>query len=607
MKQLKSILAIVKGYRSRQWSYVIFNALASVFSIFSIAAIVPFLAVVFDNNGAEILTPITFSWDPDQLKLFFDYKVKSFIQEKGSQTSLYYFSFAIIILFLLKNVFNYLSFYTIAYTRSGVVRDLRQKVYRKLVDLPVSFYSNERKGDIISRLTNDVKEVEWGVVGAIEMLFKHPFYILIYLSSLVVISWRLTLFSVLILPVSGYIISRIAKRLKSTAQKGQKKLGEVINVIEETLGGLKVIKAFNAENQIKGFFDGKNQQHFKLMLKLHRKELAASPVSEFLGSVVIAALLMFGGAMVLNQTDAIDGKFFILYIVAFSQLITPAKSLTESYFRVQKASASFERLEEILNTENTIVEPSTPQQISHLNQQVSYRNVRFSYGDNEVISDISFEMKKGQMVALVGASGGGKSTLADLLPRFYDVNGGSISIDGTDIKTVSVSALRALMGIVTQEPILFNDSVLENIRLGNQAASLESVEYAAKIANAHNFISDLENGYETNIGDRGGKLSGGQRQRLAIARAVLKNPEILILDEATSALDTESEKLVQEAIENLMKGRTSLVIAHRLSTIKHADNILVIEKGRIVEQGTHQSLIDKDGHYKKLVDLQGFA
>lgn len=607
MKQLKSILAIVKGYRSRQWSYVIFNALASVFSIFSIAAIVPFLAVVFDNNGAEILTPITFSWDPDQLKLFFDYKVKSFIQEKGSQTSLYYFSFAIIILFLLKNVFNYLSFYTIAYTRSGVVRDLRQKVYRKLVDLPVSFYSNERKGDIISRLTNDVKEVEWGVVGAIEMLFKHPFYILIYLSSLVVISWRLTLFSVLILPVSGYIISRIAKRLKSTAQKGQKKLGEVINVIEETLGGLKVIKAFNAENQIKGFFDGKNQQHFKLMLKLHRKELAASPVSEFLGSVVIAALLMFGGAMVLNQTDAIDGKFFILYIVAFSQLITPAKSLTESYFRVQKASASFERLEEILNTENTIVEPSTPQQISHLNQQVSYRNVRFSYGDNEVISDISFEMKKGQMVALVGASGGGKSTLADLLPRFYDVNGGSISIDGTDIKTVSVSALRALMGIVTQEPILFNDSVLENIRLGNQAASLESVEHAAKIANAHNFISDLENGYETNIGDRGGKLSGGQRQRLAIARAVLKNPEILILDEATSALDTESEKLVQEAIENLMKGRTSLVIAHRLSTIKHADNILVIEKGRIVEQGTHQSLIDKDGHYKKLVDLQGFA
>ncbi len=607
MKQLKSILAIVKGYRSRQWSYVVFNALASVFSIFSIAAIVPFLAVVFDNNTAEVLEPVLFSWDPDQLKAFFDYKVKLFIQEKGSQTSLYYFSFAIIILFLLKNVFNYLSFYTIAYTRSGVVRDLRQKVYRKLVDLPVSFYSNERKGDIISRLTNDVKEVEWGVVGAIEMLFKHPFYILIYVSSLVVISWRLTLFSVLILPISGYIISRIAKRLKSTAQKGQKKLGEVINVIEETLGGLKVIKAFNAENQIKGFFDGKNQQHFRLMLKLHRKELAASPVSEFLGSVVIAALLMFGGAMVLNQTDAIDGKFFILYIVAFSQLITPAKSLTESYFRVQKASASFERLEEILNTDNSIVESQNPNELSHLNSQIRYQNIRFSYGDNEVISDISFDIKKGQTVALVGASGGGKSTLADLLPRFYDVNSGSISIDDTDIKSVSIQALRSLMGIVTQEPILFNDSVIENIRLGNQSATEDSVIHAAKIANAHDFISALEDGYQTNIGDRGGKLSGGQRQRLAIARAVLKNPEILILDEATSALDTESEKLVQEAIENLMKGRTSLVIAHRLSTIKHADTILVIEKGKVVEQGNHQTLIDKNGHYKKLVDLQGFA
>ena len=607
MKQLKSILAIVRGYRSRQWSYVIFNALASVFSLFSIAAIVPFLAVVFDPATADAVKPVGFAWEPEQLKSFIDYKLKLFIQEKGSQQSLYYFSFAIIILFLLKNVFNYLSFYTIAYTRSGVVRDLRKRVYRKLVDLPVSFYSNERKGDIISRLTNDVKEVEWGVVGAIEMLFKHPFYILIYLSSLVVISWRLTLFSVLILPVSGYIISRIAKRLKSTAQKGQKKLGEVINVIEETLGGLKVIKGFNAEHQIKGFFDNKNEQHFKLMLKLHRKELAASPVSEFLGSVVISAILMFGGAMVLNQTDAIDGKFFILYIVAFSQLITPAKSLTESYFRVQKASASFERLTEILDSENKIVDREDAKTLPHFEDRVSYKDIHFSYGDNEVISGINFDMKKGQTVALVGASGGGKSTLADLLPRFYDVSKGEILVDGHDVKALKIMNLRGLMGIVTQEPILFNDSVLENIRLGNQQASLESVQHAAEIANAHTFIEQLEDGYNTNIGDRGSKLSGGQRQRLAIARAVLKNPDILILDEATSALDTESEKLVQEAIENLMKGRTSLVIAHRLSTIKHADQILVIEKGKVIEKGTHQSLISNNGQYKKLVDLQGFA
>ncbi len=554
-----------------------------------------------------MVDPVLFSWQPDQLLKYLDFRLSSFILEKGSLTSLYYFSVAIIILFLLKNIFNYLSFYTIAYTRSGVVRDLRKRVYHKLVDLPVSFYSDERKGDIISRLTNDVKEVEWGVVGAIEMLFKHPFYILIYVTSLLLISWELTLFSIFILPVSGYIISRIAKRLKSTAQKGQKKLGEVINVIEETLGGLKIIKGFNAENQIKGFFNKRNEQHFGLMLKLHRKELAASPVSEFLGSVVISAILMFGGAMVLNETAGIDGKYFIAYIAIFAQLITPAKSLTESYFRVQKASASFDRLSEILETPNSIVEVSDPLQLDGLSNSVTYTNISFSYADKEVISNMSFEVKKGETVALVGASGGGKSTLADLLPRFYDVKSGSISIDGNDIKGVSITSLRSLMGIVTQEPILFNDSVLENIRLGNQWASAQDVEKAARIANADEFITALENGYETNIGDRGNKLSGGQRQRIAIARAVLKNPEILILDEATSALDTESEKLVQEAIENLMKGRTSLVIAHRLSTIKHADNILVIADGRIVEQGTHNHLIEQNGHYKKLVDLQGFS
>lgn len=607
MKQLKSILNIVRHYRSRQWQYIIFNALASLFSLFSIAALIPFLEVIFNNNPNEVLHEVAFSWQPEQLLKHLDYQLKNFIVENGSLTSLYYFSGAIIILFLLKNLFNYLSFYTIAYTRSGVVRDLRKRVYRKLVDLPVSFYSEERKGDIISRLTNDVKEVEWGVVGAIEMLFKHPFYILIYITSLLLISWELTVFSILILPVSGYLISRIAKRLKSTAQKGQKKLGEVINVIEETLGGLKVIKAFNAENQIKGFFDEKNEQHFGLMLKLHRKELAASPVSEFLGSVVISAILMFGGAMVLNQTHAIDGKYFILYITVFSQLITPAKSLTESYFRVQKASASFERLSEILETENNIVESPNPIQIDGLKEAIRYNNIRFKYGDKEVISGISFDIKKGQTVALVGASGGGKSTLADLLPRFYDVNSGEIQIDDVNIKDLSILELRSLMGIVTQEPILFNDSIMENIRLGNQSATPEEVEKAARIANAHDFVTAMEDGYQTNIGDRGSKLSGGQRQRIAIARAVLKNPEVLILDEATSALDTESEMLVQEAIENLMKGRTSLVIAHRLSTIKHADNILVVSQGKIVEQGNHDSLISQDGHYKRLVDLQGFS
>lgn len=607
MKQLKSILQIVKNYRSRQWQYVVFNALASVFSLFSIAALIPFLQVIFNTGDQETLQAVAFSWNPDQLQAFISYKLKAFIQEKGSLKSLYYFSGGIIVMFLLKNVFNYLSFYTIAYTRSGVVRDLRKRTYDKLVDLPVSYYSDERKGDIISRLTNDVKEVEWGVVGAIEMLFKHPFYILMYLTGLLLISWQLTVFAVLVLPVSGYLISRIAKRLKSTAQKGQQKLGEVINVIEETLGGLKVIKGFNAERQMKSFFDSKNEQHFGLMLKLHRKELAASPVSEFLGSVVISSLLMFGGSMVLSDANSIDGAFFIAYITIFSQLITPAKALTESYFRVQKASASFERISEILDSENTIVDPEHPKQITGLSDKVTYDNIYFSYGSKEVISGISFDLNKGETVALVGASGGGKSTLADLLPRFYDTNKGSVSIDGIDIKDVRVADLRSLMGIVTQEPILFNDTVLENIRLGIKSATQEEVEKAAKIANAHNFIDALENGYLTTIGDRGSKLSGGQRQRLAIARAVLKNPEILILDEATSALDTESENLVQEALENLMKGRTSLVIAHRLSTIQHADKIIVIDKGQIIEQGSHTDLIAQNGAYKKLVDLQGFT
>ncbi|MEZ4843889.1 MAG: ABC transporter ATP-binding protein [Bacteroidia bacterium] len=601
MKQIASILVLLKNYRSNIGRYIFFNLIASFFSLFSIASLIPFLAVIF-NTGEGLDT----SKATGNLGKLDDF-LRNFISEKGNLTSLYYFSGAIIILFLLKNFFNYMSFYNIAYTRSAVVRDLRKRVYEKLVDLPVSFYSKERKGDIISRLTNDVKEMEWGVIGAIEMLFKHPFYIIIYIISLLLISWKLTVFAVLILPISGYIISRIAKRLKGTAQKGQKKLGEVINVVEETLGGLKVIKAFNAENQLKTFFSSKNETHFGLMVKLHRKELAASPISEFLGSVVISAILMFGGAMVLNQTDAIDGKYFIAYITIFSQLITPAKSLTESFFRVQKASASFERLDEILLAENPIAEPRNPKKIEHLTEKISYQNVQFSYAEKQVINNISFDIKKGQTVALVGASGGGKSTLADLLPRFYDTNSGGIFIDKINIKDLETENLRGLMGIVTQEPVLFNDSVLENIRLGNKTATLEEVERAAKIANAHEFISNLEDGYETAIGDRGGKLSGGQRQRLAIARAVLKNPEILILDEATSALDTESEKLVQEAIEKLMQGRTSLVIAHRLSTIQHADLILVIVEGQIAEQGTHSQLLNQNGVYKRLVDMQGFA
>jgi ATP-binding cassette, subfamily B, bacterial MsbA len=606
LKPLAKILSTVAPYRAQQVRYIVLNVIASFFSIFSIAAIVPFLEVIFNTENAFLAPKIGLS-GAEQILADLDWWLRGFIVEQGKVTSLYYFSIAIVVLFLFKNLFNYLSFYNIAYTRSIVVRDLRRKMYNKLVDLPISYFSEEKKGDIMSRVTNDTKEVEWGVVGAIEMVLKHPFYIVFYLLSLFFISVELTLFVLLILPVSGYIISRIAKSLKSTALKGQIKLGEALSVIEETLGGLKVIKAFNAERQLKNLFDKKNDEHFHLMVNVNRRELAASPVSEFLGSVVIAIILVVGGSMVLSDSQVIDGKYFILFILLFSQLITPAKALSASYFRVQKAAASYDRLDEILQAENSIVEVENPVSLENFKESISYQNIHFSYGDKEVLTDISFTIQKGQTLALVGSSGGGKSTLADLLPRFYDVSKGEIKVDKLDIRELKIAQLRGKMGIVTQEPILFNDSVLENIRLGTKDAGIDQVMNAAKIANAHDFIEQLENGYDTNIGDRGNKLSGGQRQRLAIARAVLRNPDILILDEATSALDTESELMVQEAIENLMKGRTTLVIAHRLSTVKHANEILVIDKGVVAERGTHSELIAQKGLYRKLVDLQGIG
>jgi len=606
MNEIKEILALTGAYKGRQWRYIIFNLFAAIFSVFSIGFLIPFLEVIFNQNGVKIPQDVAFAWNAEQLMLFLDFKLKSFIVSNGALKSLYMFSGAIVFMFLMKNLFNYLSFFNMAYVRSGVVRDLRERTYRKIVDLPIAYYSEERKGDIISRANNDVKEVEWGVVGGIEMILKHPFYILFYLISLFLISWQMTIFAIFILPVSGYIISRLGKRLKSTAKLSQEKLGEVLNVIEETLSGLKVIKAFNAEEKVKNAFKKLNDQHFGLMVKLHRKELAASPLSEFLASVVIAAILLFGGRLVLSESVALDGKYFVGYIILFSQLITPAKALSESFFRVQKAQVSLARIKEILGADDRVEEIENPKVISHLKIGIEYKKVSFAYDKDEVLRDINFKISKGRTTALVGGSGGGKSTIADLLPRFHDVTSGAILVDGIDIKHLTINSLRNIMGIVSQEPVLFNDSVLENIRLGRPDAKDEEVQEAAKIANAHEFISQLAQGYETRIGDRGSKLSGGQRQRLAIARAVLNNPDILILDEATSALDTESEKLVQEALENLMKGRTVLVIAHRLSTIQHADEILVINKGEISERGSHDELVAKAGIYKKLYDLQSF-
>lgn len=606
LKQIRKIFGITSAYLPRKVVYTVFNLLASVFSVFSIVGMLPFLKVIFMPDQTAIPEPADFGWSGEEIKLWGDYQLRSYILQVGNVTAIYWFSLIIIFMFFLRNGFNYLSFFNMAYMRSGVVRDLRQKVYNHAVDLPLSYYSSEKKGDLLSRLTNDVKEIEWGVVGAIEMLLKHPFYILLYLSSLFLISWQLTLFSLLVLPVSALVISRLAKMLKRTARKGQARLGEVISIIEETLGGLKVIKSFSAEGRVKQIFGHKNQEHFKLMVKLHRRELAASPLSEFMGSVVIAALLIFGGQLVLNEEMHLTGEYFLVYIGLFSQLITPVKALSEAYFRVQKADASMERLEEILHAEIRITEKPDAKVFEGLKESVTYENVSFSYKDKSVLHDISFTIAKGSTVALVGQSGGGKSTLVDLLPRFYDVKSGRIAIDGTDIRDFTFDSLRGCMGIVTQESVLFNDTVANNIMLGKPDAAREEVEQAARIANAHEFIMQMEYGYDTYVGDRGSNLSGGQRQRLSIARAVLNDPEILILDEATSALDTESEKLVQDALEKLMKSRTSLVIAHRLSTIKNANKILVIENGRITESGSHEELIRLNKTYKRLFELQSF-
>lgn len=550
---------------------------------------------------------IEFAWNPETLLKYFDYRLSLFIHETGALKSLYLFSGMIVLMFLLKNVFNYLALYNLAWVRSAVVRDLRMSIYRKILELPLAFYSNERKGDIISRMTNDVKEIEWSLLGALEMILKHPVNILIPILTLFITSWQLTIFVLIVLPLSGYIISRLGKRLKNAAKEGQSQLGHVISLIEETLSGLKIIKGFNAEADSIHRFDTSNQRHFKLMVKLHRKEFAASPLSEFMGSLVIASILIFGGNLILRNDVGLSGEYFIYYIVIFSQLIPPSKAISESFFRVQKGAASLERLEEIWHAENPIKGPVVSPELPTLNRHVKFQGVSFSYGNDLVLRNINLEIPSGKTYALVGASGAGKSTLVDLLPRFHDVSSGSITLDGKDIRNFTLHDLRGMLGIVTQESILFNDTVEANIRLGRPDASMMEIEEAAKIANAHEFISQLPEGYQTNIGDRGGNLSGGQRQRLSIARAVLKNPALLILDEATSALDTESERLVQDALDKLMKNRTSLVIAHRLSTIQHADQIIVMHQGSIAETGTHNQLHAQNGIYRKLCDMQSFV
>jgi subfamily B ATP-binding cassette protein MsbA len=569
-------------------------------------AFIPFLSVLF-NDAERVTDKPELSWTSDYVTDMFSYKMTPYIEQNGTEGALFFICIVVAILFFLKNIFRYLAKFFLASIRSGVVRDIREQVYKKILVLPLSFYSEEKKGDIISRITGDVQEIEWSIMNSLEMVFRDPISIVLSLVFMVTINAELTLFSFILLPISGLIIGKIGKSLKRTSSKLQIRMGELLSNVEETLGGLRIIKAFNAEKSANKSFQGINEIYRNTMLRMFRKRDLASPLSEFLGAVVMVILVWYGGKMVIDPAVDFSAEEFIGYIVLFSQLLNPAKSLSTAYYNIQKGAASTERIEMVLQAENNIKDHSASLPINTFEDSIEYKNLSFAYEKTKVLKNINLKVFKGKTVALVGQSGGGKSTMVDLLPRFYDPGEGGVIIDGKDIRDYKIKDLRALMGIVSQRSILFNDTIFNNIALGVENPNREAVIEAAKIANAHDFIERLPEGYETNIGDGGGKLSGGQQQRISIARAVLKNPPIMILDEATSALDTESEKLVQDALYKLMQNRTSIVIAHRLSTIQHADEIIVMQEGEIVERGTHDNLIAQDGVYKKLTDLQAFA
>ena len=530
--------------------------------------------------------------------------IESLINQHGASTTLMLLGIYLIVMTLLKTLSAFLASVSLVPIRTGILRDIRNTIYQKITTLNLGYFSNEKKGDIISRMTNDVVEIEASIIASLETIFKNPIMILLYLIVLFTMSWQLTIFVLILLPISGLLIGRIGKSLKRKSLLGQQLSGELIAQIEETLGGLRIIKAFNAEEKLNHRFQSLNETIRHTFNRIHTRYFLAHPVSEFLGTTVIAILLWYGGYLILNGNGGITAPEFIYYLVIFYSIINPFKELSRAGYSIQKGLASLQRIDAILNTENNIKEISNPQTINSFNHEICFNNVSFKYQDEWVLRNINLTIHKGQTVALVGQSGSGKSTLVDLIPRFYDTIEGTITIDGINIKHLKIQNLRHLMGNVNQEAILFNDTIYNNITFGVESATQAEVEQAARIANAHDFIISTPDGYETNIGDRGSRLSGGQRQRISIARAILKNPPILILDEATSALDTESERLVQNAIENLMQNRTAIVIAHRLSTIKSADLICVLHEGQIIEQGTHQQLIALNGQYTKLYNMQ---
>ena len=599
-----------KGYLSLA---VLFNILSALLNLVAFALVMPILNILFQIeervttyipfSSLDLTTQAGWSQMKEVVTNNFGYFVSRLIETEGASYTLIILGIYLVLMTLLKVGATYLGGFFLVPIRTGVVRDLRNQLNAKILALPLGFFSEERKGDVLARITGDVGEVENSVMSSLDLLLKNPILIFVYLGSMLVISWQLTLFVFLVLPIAGFVMGRVGKSLKRTSLEAQNQWGQLISQVEETLGGLRIVKAFTAEEFVDKRFRDSNEEYRQTVIGVNRRQLLAHPVSELLGTATIAIVLWYGGSLILNRDSSIDASTFIYYLVIFYSLINPLKDLSKGAYAIRRGMGSMERVDRILQAKSTITDPAEPKPVI-FNEAIRLEKVSFRYAEEWVLRDVDLTIRKGQTVALVGHSGSGKSTLVDLIPRFYDVVEGRITIDGTDIREVAVADLRRLMGNVNQEPILFNASVFENIAFGVEGATLEKVRQAAEVAHADEFINEMPAGYDTNIGDRGGKLSGGQRQRLSIARAVYKNPPILILDEATSALDTKSERLVQSALDHLMEGRTTIVIAHRLSTIIHADVICVVDDGRIVEQGTHDELLALGGHYAKLHAIQ---
>ncbi|MEQ8703581.1 MAG: ABC transporter ATP-binding protein [Phaeodactylibacter sp.] len=599
------LLGYMHNYKVYVGLNIFSNVMTAVFTALSIPLLVPFLEILFDRRELVLNKP-TFGWDIESAAASFNYYISQLVVEQGKEAALVFVCVAILSVFLLKNMFRYLSLFFMAPVRNGIIRDLRAQMYDKVMALPLAYFSEERKGDLMSRMTSDVQEVEWSILNVLEAVFREPLIIIGALGFMVYVSPALTGFVFLLMIFTGVVIGGIGRRLKKKSADVQDRLGNLVSILEEGLGGLRIIKGFNAEHYQKEKFRAENDGYRRSLTRLLWRRDLASPLSEFLGIGTVAVLLWYGSRQVFS--GQLDAETFLTFIFAFYNVIDPAKKLSKAVYNVQKGVGAMRRMESLLDAPVNIKDAPGALPLQSFQQGIEYRNVTFGYRQDEgpVLQNINLSIPKGTVVALVGASGAGKSTLADLLPRFYDVEEGEILLDGQNIKKYRLRDLRNLMGIVSQEAILFNDSIYNNIVFGLEGVTQEQVEAAARAANAHDFIMASEQGYQTNIGDRGSKLSGGQRQRLTIARAILKNPPILILDEATSALDSESEKLVQKALLELMKNRTSVVIAHRLSTIQHADEILVMRDGQIMERGTHATLLQEDGEYQKLVELQAF-